>query len=122
MDKFETLAAEASIAAAILANANVTDIELLPIRPRSLTDGRIHDLARLWAFRGLRFIGVAGIVNDMPYTALALRLDPERISALSEAFAAYSKTVLSGENETPRAIGDEVEWLRKLWSLTDARE
>src|SRR5664280_404762 len=94
-DKFETLAMESSIAVSILANADVTDIELLPIQPKGLGTEKVNELARLWAFRGLRWIGTIGIVDGQPHTALAEPLDPARISALSAAFIAYCEVLLS---------------------------
>lgn len=121
MDKFETLVAESSIAVAILANADATDIEMLPVQPRSYALEKAQELARLWAPRGLRFIGMAGIADGKPRTALAVPLDDLRISALSQAFIAYIEVLLKDEIETRQAVGDEVEWLRSLWSLPDSR-
>lgn len=121
MDKFETLVAEASIAAAILANADVTDIELLPVQPRSYPPEKVQELARLWASRGLRFIGIVGMVDGQPRSMFTVPLDDLRISALSQAFLAYLGVMLKDELETRQSVGDEVDWLRSLWSLPDTR-
>jgi hypothetical protein len=119
-DKFETLATQSSIAVAVLSDVNVTDIELLPIRPRSIPNDKIHELTRLWSSRGLQFIGVAGVVAGMPQLALATPLDDVRIDALAEAFAVYCNTLLPGHVEEQRK-GDEVVWLERLFSLPDTR-
>lgn len=120
-NKFETLAMESSIAVAVLGNADVTDIELLPISPKQLGAEKVNELARLWAFRDLRFIGSIGIVDGNIRTTLVEPLDERRISALSQAFIAYCETLCSGSIEEMRPKGDEAAWLRKLWSLPDTR-
>lgn len=119
MDKFEALAAESSIAVAILGNADVTDVELLPVCPNPISEN-VHELSAKWAHRGLRFIGVAGLVAGRPRWALATPLDEVRAEALGAAFATYCETLLPGHVAEQRK-GDEVEWLRRLWSLPDMR-
>lgn len=119
-DKFQTLATRASIAVAILGNSDVTDIEMLPIQPCSLSDEKIHELTQVWAPRGLQFIGMAGVVDGQPKWALAIPLDELRAAALGDAFAVYCANALPGHVEKQRK-GDEVDWLRGLWSLPDTR-
>jgi len=119
MDKFEALAAESSIAVAILGNADVTDVELLPVCPNPISDNA-HELSAKWVHRGLRFIGVAGLIAGRPHWALAVPLDERRAEALVQAFALHCETLLQSHVEEQRK-GDEVEWLRRLWSLPDMR-
>jgi hypothetical protein len=119
-DKFATLAMESTIAVAFLANEDVTDIELLPLRPNTSVPEKLLELERLWAPRGLGFFGTMGIVRGRPRVELVRPLDDRRIQALAEAFAVYCETLLPGHIEEQRK-GDEVEWLERLWSLPDPR-
>jgi len=119
-DKFQTLVTEATLAVEVLANADMTDIEMLPSRPNSLGAEKIDELARLWAFRGLRWIGTIGIIDGRVRAAVAVPLDPLRISALSAAFIAYGDVLLASGIEQQQT-GAELAWLEKLHSLEDDR-
>jgi hypothetical protein len=119
-DKFEALYMDAQLAVSILGNADVTDIEMLPMKPYELSPEKIQELVIQWAGRGLRFIGAIGIVDGKPRTALAVPLDDRRISALSQAFIAYCEVLLSGSVEEQQK-GDSVTWLHALHSLPDTR-
>ena len=121
MDKFETLAAQSSLAVAILGNADITDIEMLPVQPRGMSAEEVHKRSVEWADRRLHFIGIAGIVDGKPRTALAVELDDKRIAALSQAFIAYFEVLLRDQLEQPEK-GDEVTWLRALYALPDSRQ
>jgi hypothetical protein len=113
-DKFEQIAFEAQLAVCVLANEGVTDIELVNLRSVPLPT------ARDFTGRNLHFLGVIGIVQGVPRTALAEPLDPVRISALSAAFIAYCEVLLDAGLEQQRK-GDEVDWLNRLMSLEDPR-
>jgi hypothetical protein len=121
MDKFDILATEASIAVSVLGNADVTDIELIRLGTNGLGTERVAELARLWAFRGLHFVGTIGIVDGKPRAAFAEALDERRMSALAQAFIAYCESLFPGFVERMQPKGDEVDFLRKLWSLADTR-
>jgi hypothetical protein len=114
-DKFQTLAMRAhdSLCVAILANDDVTDIELVNVKLAPLPEDRARELGA----RGLHFLGMMGIVDGLPQTALDIPLDPVRISALSAAFVAYCEVMLRDALEK----GDEVAWLMRLFSLPDER-
>jgi hypothetical protein len=121
-DIFQTLVTEASIAVAVLGNAGVTEIEMLPLRPNHLGAERVNELARLWAFRGLRWIGTIGIVDGHTRVALTEPLDPLRMSALSAAFDAHCEVMFgSGIEQKREQTGDELAWLERLHSLEDYR-
>jgi hypothetical protein len=119
-DKFETLAMASGVTVAFLANVDMTDLEVLPVAPRGLGVEKLNELAQLWAPRGLRFIGMAGLVDGKPRTALVEPLGERHILALAQAFLTYCETLLSGHIEEQQK-GDSVEWLRRLWSLPDTR-
>jgi hypothetical protein len=119
-DKFDLLAMESQLCVAVLGNADITDIELLPIRPQPYGRNKVQALAAQWAGRGLRFIGTIGIVNGQPRTALAVPLDALRMDALSQAFTVHCEAILTDKIEEHQK-GDEVDWLCRLWSLPDTR-
>jgi hypothetical protein len=119
-DKFEALAMEAQLAVSVLGNADVSDVELLNIKPYPLGPEKIQELAVQWAGRDLRFIGTIGIVDGQTRTALTVPLDDRRISALSEAFIAHCEVLLS-DNVEQRQKGDEVTWLESLYRTADDR-
>ncbi len=114
MDKFEQLAMEAQLAVCILANADVSDIELVNLKAVPLHNETTRDFTG----RGLRFIGVIGIVQGVPRSALAVPLDPVRTSALSQAFIAYTQSLLDA-NLKPK---DDFElFMTRLCALEDPR-
>lgn len=119
-DKFEALAMEAQLAVCVLGNADVTDMELLLAKPNGLSPEKIRELSIQWAARGLQFIGMIGVVDGKPRTALAVPLDERRIAAISQAFISYCEVVLS-DNVAERQKGDSVAWLHALHSLPDTR-
>ena len=114
IDKFEQIAFESQLSVCILANEGVTDIELVNLKSVPLPTPRD------FPGRTLHFLGVIGIVQGVPRTALAEPLDPVRISALSAAFIAYCEVLLDAGLEQQRK-GDEVDWLNRLMSLEDPR-
>lgn len=113
-DVFQTLAMRSEISAAILANEDATDFELLPVAPRGISDDDANRLVQQWAGRGLSFIGVAGMIEGVPQTALDVPLDAVRIAALSAAFLRHCEQI-------ERQKGDSVEWCERLYSLEDPR-
>lgn len=119
LDKFETLAMESTLAIAILANADVTDIEAVPVSPRGYSAEKFDELQTLWAPRGLRFIGAAGIVDGKARLVLAEPLDHIRVAALWQTFAAYCESF--SDNTEQEQTGDEVAWLNALFALNDPR-
>lgn len=119
-DKFQTLAMRSSVAVSILANSDVSDIELLPVAPRAYSDEEIHRLAAQWAGRGLGFIGVVGIVDGVPQTALDVPLDPGRIEALSAAFVAYCES-LFGAYIREQTTEPEYDWHAQKYRLVPRR-
>lgn len=97
-DRFQRVAMRADIAVAILANADTTDIELLPVMPHGPNED-LDTLARLWAGRGLAFLGVIGMIDGTPQTALEAPLDALQMQALSAAFARHCEQIKAAELE-----------------------
>jgi hypothetical protein len=82
-DQFATLAMEAQLAVTVLSNAEVSDVELLPVKPYPLGPEKIQSLAAQWAGRGLQFIGTIGIVDGQPHGACGASRCPPHICALT---------------------------------------
>jgi hypothetical protein len=112
-DKFEQIAFEAQLAVCVLANEGVTDIELVNLRSVPLPTPPD------FTGRNLHFLGVIGVVQGVPRTALAEPLDPVRISALSAAFIRYCEVLLDAGL---RPKDDFVRFAEALWSLPDTRD
>jgi hypothetical protein len=80
VDKFEQLARDAEYAVAILANLDTHDTQFVDLQAVPT------DAARTFAGRGLDFVGVVGLVKGQPRVALAVELDAESITAITQAF------------------------------------
>jgi hypothetical protein len=116
-DRFQLLAASAQICVAVLANEDVTDVELIPVRPRTISD---DEMSRRCAGRNLHFLGALGTVDGIAHAQFDEPLDAQRVSALARAFAVYVQRV-KVEAEPPQSAGDFVEWATRLHSLPDTR-
>jgi hypothetical protein len=125
MEKYAELAASSQFACTILGNLETWDVLCLrvPYRP--------HDLHAQVARRGLRFLGVAALVDGKTRTAPAPELaqaPPEMIQILSLAFAAELESWLAGDVPTltkpetvPEQPGDSIGWCERLYALQDTR-
>ena len=124
MDKFEALIEEGQVCVALLMNAERTDCEFLRCKP-ALPDAALREKLAEFAPRGLEYCGVFAIVSGQPRAALDTPLDARTVDALARAFLIYADSWLR-LSELERAItaaapvGDEVSWLRRLWSLPHA--
>jgi hypothetical protein len=117
-DKFQRLAMESQMAVVILSDPTATDLEFVPVWPRAASDTHLDALAA--SGRPLEFLGVAGLVDGVTRTALAVPLDPTRIETVSLAFCRYCEGALSEAIEAKR-MGDSLEFLGKLYRLEDTR-
>ncbi|HEV2132640.1 MAG TPA: hypothetical protein VGR47_00110 [Terracidiphilus sp.] len=117
-EKSQKLALDSSVAVLALSNADCTDLELLPLRPRQMSENERAQLAARWHGRNLRSIGVIGLVGTTPKYALKDTLEPEQASALADAFLAYLHALycdsFAAQQET-----EEIQELGRLWSLPD---
>lgn len=117
LDGPELLATAAEIACAVVMSPDYSEVEFLPVRPRSYDDAEIARLSHEWALAGrsLKFVGTLGLVGGVFHVQL-VRPFPERVLlALAESFAAYIHALCSG------ARGDSTVWLEQLHALADPR-
>jgi hypothetical protein len=110
------LALDASVVVLVLANAQCDDLEMLPLKPRQMSEGDIAELLTRWPGRGLRSIGVIGLCGTSPRYALKVPLEPEQVSALAGAFLAYLH-VLFCDSFAAQQEGAEIAELKRLYAL-----
>jgi hypothetical protein len=91
MDKFEALASASQFSVGILGNPETSDFALVDLGPKPLPENLRRDFTK----RGLYFLGVAGIVQGTPQTALAEPLDDADTSALAQAFLQHLEHTLN---------------------------
>ena len=120
MDAFDALVVDAQLCVGVLANRDVTDIQILPLKGVPYAAYTVEGLKRQFAGRDLHLLGTVGLVNGVPHAAFDAPLDALRISALFAAFATYREALLDGSLEQAQK-GDAVEFLRRLASLEDPR-
>ena len=118
MGKYAELVARAQFACTILGNISTWDVLLLrcPYQP--------HDLRDQVARRGLRFFGVAAIVDGVRCSVFTEELCPELLAISSLAFAAEVESWLAGDVPTPtkpEQPDESIDWLNRLYALPDPR-
>lgn len=114
------LALDASIAVLVLTNAQGNDVEFLPLKPRQMSESETAELAVRWPGRGLRSVGVIGLVGTSPFCALKEPLEPEQVSALAGAFLAYLH-VLFRDSFAVQQEAAEIAELERLYAQADMR-
>ena len=110
-DSFQFLASRANPAVAVLTNSDGTELELLPITPRAISDADLDSVAQQWAGRGLQFAGVVGRIDGVVQTALDMPLDAVQSEALSAAFARHCERIETAELEP------EYDWAARQYRL-----
>jgi hypothetical protein len=116
MDKFDALIGESQLCVVLLTNLDYTDFEFVRVKP-PMNDAAQRELLAGLAGRALYFTGNIGLVNGEPRTALEQPIDSHILDALARAFVAWCGIWLRASAEQ-QTVGDEVEWLRRLWALT----
>jgi hypothetical protein len=106
-DKFEQLALDAQLSVVILGNPETSDFEMVSVAPGPLPDER-----NIRA-RGMRFVGVVGLVHGVPRSALDEPLDAATTSALAQAYLRFIEHEANKELET--AV------LGRMYQLSDPR-
>jgi hypothetical protein len=114
------LALDASVAVLVLTNAQCDDIEMLPLKPREMTESDVADLLTRWPGRGLFVCGILGLVGTSPRSEFKEPLEPEQVDALASAFLAYLHVLFCDSFAEQRAA-IEVNELTRLVSLIDDR-
>lgn len=112
MDKFQKIAFESQLAAVILGNG--TEFELVALTGL-LSEERTRELQA----RKFSFVGIVGLIEGRPRTALAEPLDELSSVALAQAYVALIENRI---NESAKAVGDGTEWLTHLYQLPDTRK
>ena len=121
----QNLANESSIAVLVLMGAP-DDIEFIPLKPLAADENTLAKLKTRWPGRGLRSIGVVGLVGVTPQIALKEPLTTQQVDCLAAAFLTYVRGLLTSAPTPVDCVeehqkGDEVDWLCRLWSLPDTR-
>jgi hypothetical protein len=112
LDKFELLASYGKYPVAIMGNPQAADFELVAL------DGVNGLEQKIFAARGLRFIGIIAILDSGPRTAFAELLDDAMIDTLA---AAYAHSFLEQKDTRTMQPGDSLRFLDALWQLHDPR-
>lgn len=124
-EKSTQLLTDAQIAVLVLGNADCTDVEFLPLKPRAANENFCQELRTRWPGRGLRSIGVVGLSGTEPVCAFKEELGPEKVLAVANAFLVYVSVLLGDafakQLRPEPAPDDSIEWLTQLYSLPDLR-
>lgn len=111
-DRYAKLIADAQISAAVLGNFSTREFVLIDLAPGPLPD--------CLCGRGLVLVGVTGIVNGAPRTALAVELDDAALSAIAMAWAQYLAARIMPYMRPP--TDDAIQFLERLYALEDTRK
>jgi hypothetical protein len=129
LEKSHQLASESSVAVLVLMGAP-DDVEFVPLKPRAADENMLADLKARWPGRGLRSIGMVGLVGVTPRAVLKEPLEPQQVDAMATAFLTYLHVLLSPrrievqthtDDATERMRQAEIDFLNKVFSLPDTR-
>ena len=115
-EKSTQLALDASVAVLVLTNAQCDDMEFLPLKPRQMTEREAAELLTRWPGRGLRSVGIIGLVGTSPRSAWKEPLEPEHLNALAGAFLAYLHALFC-DSFAAQQEGVEIAELESLYAL-----
>ena len=118
-EKSTQLALDATVAVLVLMG-RPDDVEFIPLKPRMADEYMLADLKARWPGRGLRSVGVIGLVGTSPTCALKEPLEPEQVNALAGAFLTYLN-VLFADSFAEQLPGAEIQELQRLWLIPDTR-
>ena len=123
LEKSAQVTSESSIAVMALMGAP-SDVEFISLKPKTADEQTLSELKTRWPGRGLRSIGVVGLVGITPRYALKEPLEPEQVDTLAAAFLIHVNTLLMGEHHREHRVRqkeDAVDWLERLYALPDTR-
>jgi hypothetical protein len=120
LEKSSNLACAASVAVFVFVNEPGTDIEFLMLKPMQCPDSELEAIRTSWAGRGLRSVGVIGLVGATPKCAFKEPLDASVTTSLAGAFVAYLQSLFQ-ESFAAQLQGVEIAELFKLWHMEDPR-
>lgn len=119
MNHMAQLAADAQIAAYIMASPDAQEIEMLMLKPCMASDAERESLLARWPNRRLQGVGVIGrLANGGIGVALKVPFDHLQIASLLRAFTNHCEA----RNATEPQCDDSVTWLERLHALPDSRE
>lgn len=113
------LALDSSVAVSVLIGAP-GDVEFLPLKPRAADETMLAELKARWPGRGLRSVGVIGLIGTSPQYALKEALDPEQVTALTAAFLTYIHSLFLN-SFVAQMEAAEIAELERLYALPDTR-
>jgi len=119
-EKSTQLALDSSVAVQVLMGTTPGDCEFIPIKPRTADARMLADIAARWPGRGLRSVGIIGLIGAVPTCELKEPLEPEQVTALAGAFLTYLHGLFS-DSFAEQIEGVEIAEMRRLWSLEDPR-
>jgi hypothetical protein len=119
MNHMAQLAADAQIAAYIMASPDAQEIEMLMLKPCMASDAERESLAARWSGRGLQGVGVIGRLADGGIgMALRVSFDHLQFAALLLAFSNHCEA----RNQSEPLCDGSVTWCERLHALPDSRE
>jgi len=114
------LALDASIVVQIALGDIPGDVEFIPLKPQAADAEMWADIKARWPGRGLRSIGIIGLVGSTPQCALKEPLDSQQMAALAAAFSVYT-AALFADSFMKQSAAAEVAELERLYVLEDPR-
>lgn len=123
-ERRDHLAANASILVQVLLADAPGDMEFVPLAPRPASAALWHELT--WQpGRGLRVVGVIGLVDGAPQLVSNELLDARQIESLAVAFGVYMgslvKSAMTADSFTHEIERAEVSELERMFSVPDSQ-
>lgn len=119
IERSARLTLDSSVAVMVLMGSP-DDVEFLPLKPSMADEGTIAELKARWPGRGLRSVGIIGLVGTTPRCALKEPLDSEQVTGLADAFLAYLHSLYC-DGFRAQTEAAEIAELERLYSLPDTR-
>jgi hypothetical protein len=116
MNHTHQLTLDAQFAVYVMSNPDASEIEFLELNPRMASVSEMESLAARWPGRGLRGIGVIGLVNGRVHMALTEPCDNIKLAALLGAFSQYRDVVNCADDSVA-----SVAWCERLYAWQDPR-
>lgn len=112
------LAIDASVAVQVLLGTAPDDCEFIPLKPKPADADMLNEIAMRWPGRGLRSVGVVGLVGTSPRVALREPLEPETVDRLVVAFLTYINA-LFGQSFQEQRAAIEIAELQRIYAYRD---
>ncbi len=115
-EKALEVAMSSSVAVLALSNPDCTQIEMLPLKPRPMTESEQIAVRAKFIGRDLRTVGVIGLAGIEPKCAFKEPMEPEHVNTLATAFLSYLQALYAG-----CFLDSEAAELERLAALPDLR-